>query len=510
MVQTSPNSSYFSGNIILLFSEENRFDELDNAGGDFYHYNDIETSVVWIDNSHFFNNWNTFAGGVLTVESAMDTFGLMSITNSRFTQNTVWKNGGVLHFHSSMHIAGMVNLTNHSLPSLSLIAGLRLYVDNCTFEENSATPDFPGQPIKFFFFFFPFNDGNVIGGGGALHLFVYHNTTGGKQVVSPPTPPDNSPMPLDHELYWINSQFQRNSVVNDNQNGGAVYLNYVLDAHNSTYINASFDNLPTLNYHILHIDNCDFSHHISKSNGGAFWFEYNERNNNQDFQNQLQLRRKITIENTTFLNNKAAFSAGAMYMQSGKAVLTLASCSFYNNSAKLQHGALWVLLNAGGNINFDQCTFIQNSVINGTGGALSFEIDMSINEQAEQRPVQTLRRTLLSTTRQLAQIPTGSPVTSPTVKFSPTAAPITTYAPTLAPTAREAQHFCPNITISSTIFANNSAVNGKGGAIFVGVYQDVRCINWITEQCTFASNYALYGGAVGIVRMNQSTYHTGN
>ncbi|ETO29231.1 hypothetical protein RFI_07892 [Reticulomyxa filosa] len=269
-VWTGTSSPYVSGGMVILFSKSNALDHLYNVST--FEYNQLNSSIVFIDNSHFLNNWNSFYGGVFSIQSHMEAFGLISITYSHFAQNHVENCGGVIHYQGFNYIANFIDSSSFNDSQLSLIAGLRLYVHRCTFLQNGVIPNMSQSTV-----IDPSNDFSE-GGGGVFHIVLYHNTSGGSERKSQTfsAVPNNMSVPLDDEIYLFDNIFNDNFVAHVNQSGGALFMHYVLDDTNYTYFGNLPDVLPDIRYHVLHMDHNKFTDHNSNNSGGTLWFWYDE------------------------------------------------------------------------------------------------------------------------------------------------------------------------------------------------------------------------------------------
>ncbi|ETO19724.1 hypothetical protein RFI_17506, partial [Reticulomyxa filosa] len=249
----------------------------------------------------------------------------------------------------------------------------------------------------------------------------------------------------------------------------------------------------------------------------------------KDDKAKFELYRHISILNSDFLNSHANNSGGALFLKSGKATLLISKCNFVSNTANMLHGAVSILMDSGVRTTLEDCTFDTNQAEHGDGGALAFDVDVSIDESFQEvrrrRGLSQLsfddnndiRSVMLAQSSKATATTTTTTTTTrkPTAADSPTMHPTkpttmpTTSKPTTSPTIAETDHRCANISIANCTFSNNKALRGKGGGMYVNVYKDMRCVNWNINNSTFLSNQALYGGGLALLRQNQSTYHEG-
>ena len=227
-----------------------------------------------------------------------------------------------------------------------------------------------------------------------------------------------------------NCTFQNNSATY----GGAVWLD--ASTLNANMLNCIFQNNGNANNGgalwlsgstgNASITNCTFLNSEAYFNGGAMWlFESKDYYNITTDTFQTNTAFDINIVGCTFLNNSAIDGiGGAMWVNQSTYSISIKYCTFQDNSATIGGGV--GLVNTTGNIHIMGCTFLNNSATNGSGGAVW--LDQS------------------------------------TV----------------------------NITITYSTFQNNVVTGGSGGAVRFGGL----VVNVILTQCTFEDNNAMNAGAV--------------
>ncbi|ETO03020.1 adhesin-like protein, partial [Reticulomyxa filosa] len=264
-VNTSPDSQVMSGNIVLLFSESNRLGSNDS----FFNSNSSNTSVIWIDRSLFVNSANVFNGGVFYVETNMESDAMMIVTNCQFAQNLAWKYGAAIGFTSTTHVSNFKKNANGFNDNVGLTTGMRLFLKNCTFVDNSLLllPQQDGLQT----------DDNSASGGGAIYVALFQNVTGDDSIFGNKNE-TAATWNIDesvHQICILNCTFENNRAVNINQNGGALFVKHVVNDHNLSSLNTSFSQVQT-NYHVLRVAGCRFLDNTCTENGGAIAYSIAE------------------------------------------------------------------------------------------------------------------------------------------------------------------------------------------------------------------------------------------
>lgn len=272
----------------------------------------INLTKVDIEKSSFKDNIASRGGAVYLTKSFNIRF-----VNSEFIQNAAIHNyGGAIQV-----VGSNISIINSEFHNNSAYSGGAVYVEdssvftvrNSTFEDNDARNNVGGAIAlagEANIYNSTFNRNTARFRGGAIHS---------SDLTSKVT-----------RVY--NSSFDRNGITGwgGNYYGGAIF------------------------YADL-IENCNFTNNYGYSGGAIYqWHNHNYR---------------LTIRNSTFINNTAVGTGGAVYAHYGG---NMYDCIFYNNVAGNDGGAI-----GGWNQIPYQCLFVNNSAK--VGGAVGGETARSYN-----------------------------------------------------------------------------------------------------------------------------------
>ena len=304
----------------------------DGKGRILYIINNYVSVSVILKNIKFINANASSDGGAIYMSSWRNA----SISNCSFINNTDAKNGGAIY---GANCGGST-------------------ITNCLFENNTSKNNGGGGAICFYQCDCPiidcnFTNNSALTGAGAISYSHAKNAT------------------------IVNCIFRDNEA---SDSGGAVQF---WQSSNSTVSSCTFINNTANNSYAgaLYLDgyggrvtDCIFEDNHGK-NGGAVWSDSTNVVNNCNFTNNIADEAggavnwrygAPNITNCIFDNNSAP-KGGALYLNKSSEDSFISNCDFINNTADVG-GAIYNNNSTDGIVS--GCNFIENSALNGDGGAI--------------------------------------------------------------------------------------------------------------------------------------------
>ena len=352
-------------------------DELTKGAGIYYTTGTLSGKPI-ISNCRIYNNTAPFSsagvglgGGMYIADNATGD-PEMYITNCTFENNHSGNRGGALYIDA------------YKWPSMPGTAVIHL--DTCVFIENVAQSQGgaiygegdQNSSIKLFIDTTIFARNTLTSNGGAGGaIFLDAATNGHVELECKKTSFKNHSTPSFGGAVHIDASFTTSETVfincdfdscHANSGGGAIYL--------SSYGSSAISSLT--------IDGCSFS---NNSNGGAI----NPPGGAVYVRGHTLAHNTISMNNSSFINNTAAGSGGAVQFNAsddGHIVATIDSCTFSNNFSSREGGAMlaYVRKKPGGtdplgtiDLTISNTLFNNNTASNSAGALSLFSENANVN-----------------------------------------------------------------------------------------------------------------------------------
>ena len=305
-------------------------------------------------------------------------------------------------------------------------------------------------------------------------------------------------------LSITNSTFQNHTPSGRNANGGAIYSLGELTINTSKFINNTLSNnsgsngsggailangTTTINTTeftsnqatdggaiskgastTLEITNSTFTSNSAVSHGGALYVGGGS----------------VTINGSDFVGNTAQFG-GAIYINTG--TVTVNGSIFKGNSAT-NNGGGGAIYNKAGTLIVDGSKFIENTVTDTTTNYSGDGFAIA----AEANTKNTIKNSLFERNQGFGDTSINAAVIF--AQGSENIIENTIFNENIAPSAGGAIFNFGNTTISGSTFTNNASTTGDGGAIYQGVNGSVPSLT--VNSSKFYGNSALNGGAINV------------